>query len=578
MFKPLPLRSDGYDVLAKNNFRLPMKCAAQLLDGNECLFRHSRASENPGKTVGIRIPAFSGMTGSRHLDSEKTFGNRYRSERIVGWVVAALVLLALAASPCVGSPKKPPSFSDSCKKLERLSKDPSATREQWLEVINAFVQMHVSGKPNSVARRSLFHAGKGYLSLHRISGKPEDLDSAIRYLTDFHRNCRTGPYFIPTLQALKEAHILKRELEAKKQCDLVSAAQPHPQPPRQGWNGGLNPLSPHLGKRIENGNTRPGDSTSLSKNSSAERLPDSQAFRAPDVENSDKAQREQKNLAQDWNGNASSHGNPYAQGPIVTPKKDPPANQIASLPATSASDAVVSAPKAQCPAKTFVVVIDPGHGGKDPGAVSTDGSLKEKDITLDVAKRFKAALEAKKRNVRVTLTREDDRSLSLQERTAIANSLNADLFVSVHCNADLDASSKGIETFFLDKANSPRAMKVAARENGIPLSKMSDLEATLLDLMMSSKKTESTELAKTMHGGMARALERSKFSVRNRGVKQAPFYVLLGAQMPAILVECAFISSNRALRTLTSPQYLGSVAEGLANGAALYLRGLGREG
>ncbi len=534
-----------------------MTCAAPNADGNERFSRQSCESRNPDSSNLSWIPACAGMTGSHPRNSVKTFGHRHGPARIVRWSVAALALLALAVSPCVGSSKTPPSFSDSYKKLEGLSKNPSATREQWLDVINAFVLIHVSGKPNSVTRRSLFHAGKGCLSLYRISGKPEDLDSAIRYLTDFHRDCRKGPYFIPTLQALKEAHILKRELEAKKQCASVSAT-----PPKAASTG-------------------PTEAQKIAVEQSPEAKPAVVAeLRGlqTEPENSDKEPYEQKSPAQDWNGKASSHGKPYAQGPPATPKKAPTANQEASLPPTSASDAIPAAQTAKCPAKTFVVVIDPGHGGKDPGAVSTDGSLKEKDITLDVAKRFKTALESKKRNVRVTLTREDDRSLSLQERTAIANSLNADLFVSVHCNADVDASSKGIETFFLDKANSPRAMRVAARENGIPLAKMSDLEATLLDLMMTSKKTESTELAKTMHGGMARALERSKFSVRNRGVKQAPFYVLVGAQMPAILVECAFISSNRALRTLTSPQYLGSVAEGLANGAALYLRGLGQEG
>ncbi len=142
----------------------------------------------------------------------------------------------------------------------------------------------------------------------------------------------------------------------------------------------------------------------------------------------------------------------------------------------------------------------------------------------------------------------------------------------------MEGSAKGIETFFLDKASSPRAMRVAARENGIPLTKMSDLESTLLDLMITSKKTESTELAKTVHAAMARGLERSAVSVRNRGVKQAPFYVLLGAKMPAVLVECAFISNNREQRKLSSPEYLGNVSEGLANGAALYIRGLGEDG
>ncbi|MBI5248044.1 MAG: N-acetylmuramoyl-L-alanine amidase [Desulfomonile tiedjei] len=470
--------------------------------------------------------------------------------------LAVIVLIVLVASPCIARWDKPPSFNDACKKLDRLSRDPSSTREQWLEAINAFVLIRATGKPAAAAKLSLFHAGKACLSLYRSSANPEDLEKAIKYLSDFNKNYHKGPYLIPSLRELKEAHTCKRELEARKSSEPIPGPQPI-----------TSTVSGTESRKVTAPQYRGNGLYSVQ----------GPALVVP--ANVPKVEPEQPQSPQrDWNGNASSHGKPSGPDSQSTLKKIPTENRIASLPQSSISDVAPPGKTAKTGVKEFVVVIDPGHGGKDPGAVSRDGSLKEKDLTLDVAKRLKTALERKNRRLRVTLTRSDDRSLALQERTAIANSLNADLFISIHCNAASDGSSKGIETFLLDKASSPRAMRVAARENGIPPSKMSDLEATLVDLMVTSKKTESTELAKTVQSALARGLERSAFSVRNRGVKQAPFYVLLGAKMPAILVECAFISNNREQRKLTSPEYLGNVAEGLANGAALYIRGLGEDG
>ncbi len=229
-------------------------------------------------------------------------------------------------------------------------------------------------------------------------------------------------------------------------------------------------------------------------------------------------------------------------------------------------------------ATEVLVVIDPGHGGKDPGAVSQDGRLKEKDLTLEIAKRLKTALENKNPKLRVVLTRSNDRYLSLKERAVLANSANADIFISIHCNAAADSSSKGIETYYLNKASSRGAMKVAARENGIPLSKMSDIGATLLDLMVTSKKSESAQLAIPVHSTLSRIQKGAGPPVRDRGVHQAPFYVLLGAKMPAILVECGFISNKRESGKLTSSAYLSSIAEEIADGAANYLKGQGKRG
>jgi len=253
-----------------------------------------------------------------------------------------------------------------------------------------------------------------------------------------------------------------------------------------------------------------------------------------------------------------------------------PGPKIASVhPGRTASDGALVVRRIENRPKQFVIVLDPGHGGKDPGAVSKDGRTKEKDITLQVANLLKKRLLSTAPRVKVEMTRTEDTFLTLQERTALANSLNADLFISLHCNADSDSSSRGVETFYLSKASSPRAMRMAARENGIPLATMTDLQATLLDLMLTSKKSESDKLAKTVHNCMVKNLAKAAPKVRDRGIKRAPFYVLLGAKMPAILVECAFISNGREERKLTSTKYLDSVALGIAKGAATYLRELG---
>jgi N-acetylmuramoyl-L-alanine amidase len=244
--------------------------------------------------------------------------------------------------------------------------------------------------------------------------------------------------------------------------------------------------------------------------------------------------------------------------------KAPPQSPSTSLPARDA-------------AEKYVVVIDPGHGGKDPGAASNDGQLKEKEVTLCVALRVKERIEQKVPGVTVALTRTDDSFLPLQERTAIANSLNADLFVSIHCNAADDTSSRGIETYYLSKASSTKAMAAAARENGIPAEHMSDIDATLLDLLMDSKKSESVKLAEAVHNALVRTVAGTNPQGRNRGVKRAPFYVLLGAKMPAILIECGFINGKESER-LKQSCFLDTLAEGVTDGITHYLQGLGEKG
>jgi N-acetylmuramoyl-L-alanine amidase len=203
------------------------------------------------------------------------------------------------------------------------------------------------------------------------------------------------------------------------------------------------------------------------------------------------------------------------------------------------------------------IVIDPGHGGKDPGS-EIEEAYKEKNITLEIAKRLARRLR-KEIGCEVFLTRNKDAFLSLEQRTAIANMEKADLFVSLHVNAHKDSRINGLETYFLNMATDQQAVLVAARENATSEKNISDLQTILNDLMMNTKIRESNRLAYQVQKGMVESTSKRYRGIRNLGVKQAPFYVLIGAQMPAILVEVGFLS-NRTERKKADEQNLsGSI-------------------
>lgn len=211
------------------------------------------------------------------------------------------------------------------------------------------------------------------------------------------------------------------------------------------------------------------------------------------------------------------------------------------------------------------IVIDPGHGGKDPGAIAKDG-LQEKDVVLKVSILLAEELR-KKLGCDVVLTRDRDIFIPLEERTAIANMKKGDLFVSVHVNAAPSAKAKGVETYILNLTTDEDAMRLAAFENATSASRMSDLEDILSDLLNNSKIDESTKLAqhvqKRMVGGM---------KMKDLGVKQAPFYVLIGAQMPSILSEISFLSNPAEARKLRRESYLSAIASQMAAGVTDYVR------
>jgi N-acetylmuramoyl-L-alanine amidase len=216
------------------------------------------------------------------------------------------------------------------------------------------------------------------------------------------------------------------------------------------------------------------------------------------------------------------------------------------------------------------IVVDPGHGGKDPGTF-VKGGLMEKDIVLELSKMLAPKLE-KRLRCEVILTRDRDVFLSLEKRTAFANAHNADLFISVHVNANEVKEVKGVETYFLNMATDQRAMRLAAAENATSEKSIGDLQKILNDLMLNTKITESSRLAHEVQKGITGYMEKNRVTVKDLGVKQAPFYVLIGAEMPAVLLEVGFITNPTERRRLGSKKYLANLAEGITAGIDDYIK------
>jgi N-acetylmuramoyl-L-alanine amidase len=219
------------------------------------------------------------------------------------------------------------------------------------------------------------------------------------------------------------------------------------------------------------------------------------------------------------------------------------------------------------------VTIDPGHGGHDPGTMNKSG-LREKDIVLDVALRLRTLLE--KDRFEVVMTRDKDVFIPLEERTAIANSKGADLFVSIHVNAARSTRPRGTETYFLNLATTPDAEEVAARENAVTTRRVGELQSILQKVLNNEKITESRELASRLQTSLSTGLYSSTADPRNRGVKTAPFYVLLGAQMPSVLVETAYLTNRRDAELLGDGAFRQKLAESIAGGIRRYQDSLAR--
>jgi len=219
------------------------------------------------------------------------------------------------------------------------------------------------------------------------------------------------------------------------------------------------------------------------------------------------------------------------------------------------------------------IVIDPGHGGHDTGTIGPTG-LMEKDLCLDVALRLGKIIQQRLPGADVVFTRSDDTFIPLEERTAMANEAKADLFISIHANSSPDHGARGVETYYLNLRGSPEAMEVAARENASSQQGVHDLEDLVKQIARTEKIDESKEFAQDVQVSLAVRIQKTAKTVRNRGVRKAPFVVLIGADMPSILTEISFLSNPADESLLKKPDHRQRVAEGIYQGVASYLQSL----
>ena len=221
---------------------------------------------------------------------------------------------------------------------------------------------------------------------------------------------------------------------------------------------------------------------------------------------------------------------------------------------------------------TPLIVVDAGHGGKDHGAKSVSG-IKEKDVNIKIAKHVKAIL-VNRYKYRVVMTRKDDTFISLKDRSKISNKRNADLFVSIHANAAKRKSAHGIETYFLGTSHNKQALETAARENrGLVKSVKDDrVQQILASLITTTKINDSSRLASRVQDNLYRSSKKVNRNLKNLGVKEGPFYVLHGADMPSILVEVGFLTNRKEAKMLSQPQYVYRLAASIAEGIHKYLQ------
>ena len=248
-----------------------------------------------------------------------------------------------------------------------------------------------------------------------------------------------------------------------------------------------------------------------------------------------------------------------------------------ALPAESALPTLVHDPQAflsrELGLKISRIAIDPGHGGYDTGSKGPQGLL-EKDLCLDVAMRLGQLIEEHIAGAEVIYTRKDDRRVSLEERTSIANAANADLFISIHANSSDFREARGAETYYLSLATSPQSRELATRENASAQSSLHELSDLVAKIARNDKIAESKLLAVDIQNTLSQRLQLVNGGEKNRGVKQAPFVVLTGANMPAVLSEISFVSNASDESLLLESGQRQRVAEGLYRGIAAYLNGL----
>lgn len=268
-------------------------------------------------------------------------------------------------------------------------------------------------------------------------------------------------------------------------------------------------------------------------------------------------------------GPFSQRSLPDASSPAAPPAAPDLSNQGAQAALAGAAPTLTRA----LGLKIRRIVIDPGHGGHDTGAIGPTG-LEEKNVVLDVGLRLRKLIEHRM-GCQVIMTRSTDTFIPLEERTAIANEYGADLFISIHANASHDESARGVEVYYLNFTSDPEALQIAARENATSQESVYQLQSLIKKIALSEKIGESRDFAQIVDTRLAARLDAAGDPQRDRGVRKAPFVVLIGANMPSILAEISFVTNPHDERLLRKPAFREQIAQGLFNGIVRYAGSLG---
>lgn len=508
-------------------------------------------------------------------------------------------------------------------------------RSHWEETAKAFEKAHARDPKDAWASAALYRAADTYLGLSKVSGRKSDKDRAISLFKKVERSYPKSFYKIQAGERLKELHVASQTKTPPPQTTLPAATiktvQTQTEKPSAATNVQVRP-SPGISNSQPNTiqglryKTHPGH-TRIVVDTEQE-----SAYSYNDLKLDRKAGLPQRIYVDFQNAKLNSAvGSIEIKDPQVsqiriaqnTPDKvrlvidiektenfnifqlfDPNRTVIDVMSTASASDQktlAASLPTSvrqppQTPAASKEphykveiktpstgairkqlalgvnrIVIDPGHGGSDPGAIGHKKGVLEKDVNLQIAKKLAENLR-KRLGCEVFLTRDKDVHLTLESRTQFANNKKADLFISLHTNSSPSSKAHGIETYFLNLATDDEAIAVAARENATSTKNISDLQTILNDLMQNAKINESSKLASYVQRGVMTTLKPHYTPLNDKGVKQAPFYVLLGAQMPSILIETGFINNQRDCQRLIHARYQNLVVTGITQGVEAYIK------
>lgn len=556
------------------------------------------------------------------IDSFERVVKRYPRSRYKPKAQAAIKKVGKSKAKSAVAPSSQPSnssvrsqYADAEACYQRLAKSPGKRRyrQNWLKCIAEFKQVHRSDPAGPWAAAGLFRTAEVYRELHAYSNRNADLQTSRDYFQQVVENYPDSIYHSRSVAALKKMSAAaartkpvqpkSKPAQADAIADIIEDASPYPKKgqtvaaPAPGTAVTVNGLrfwsNPNYTRVVIDANHETDYSHRLLKKDPEIHKPQrlyvdlSNSRLKPDLErqvpiNDDllthvRAGQYQKNAVRvvvDIKSFKSykifSLKNPFRIVIDVWGHGVPEKRTAAGQPSAPSKDVSGSLAK-QLSLGVSRIVIDPGHGGRDYGAPGYYKGVHEKYITLAIGKRLAKKIRSELK-CEVVMTRDRDRYLSLEERTAIANTKNADLFISIHTNAARDRRAYGIETFFLNLATDNDAILVAARENATSTKNISDLQSILNDLMQNAKINESSRLAAEVQIALYKTMKGKYSRIKSKGVKQAPFYVLLGAQMPSILIETSFISNPRECKRLKDPHYQDVMCDGIIAGIKKYIR------